>query len=451
MRKRALLLVTGALIVGSIVVLILWDRDEATEVLLSDGRLFRIEAVTFGTNHLVGHGDWWLFPLRKVLPGPLVQFLTPTRGQSRYITDRPTLVVWVHAYDPSKGQYVDCQGVTAAFVDEHGDIYPANGSGHGSFGGPSGANFNRQDHIFNVFPRRPKRLKLRLAPWRSDRASFVEFANPAVQAQGAAWTPEPLPAAHRVGDLEVALEELTIKTNGGPTRSWEPTSQHWQPLFKLSHGGRPATDWEPPGWVAEDATGNRGQTLGLHEPVLKFIPTTRPKPEAISDATRRWQLPPTSLQTIGKGVQWNTNNVLHDVSVTVIGLFPPGAYTFSEGQLTSPPGPVMANLGWTGMSKQVSPGRSQHWSTHTTTNYVAYVRRVLRNPEQRIAVALRDDQGRTSWGRSTTSNELDGFVFDLPQGAREAALEIILLDPIQTEFVVKPALVESSANSSQEQ
>ena len=40
-----------------------------------DGRLFRIEAVTFGTNHVVGHSDWWLFPLRKILPDRIIQFL----------------------------------------------------------------------------------------------------------------------------------------------------------------------------------------------------------------------------------------------------------------------------------------------------------------------------------------------------------------------------------------
>jgi hypothetical protein len=130
MRKRVLLLVAGILILGLIVFLILWNLGETPEVRLSDGRLFRIEAVTFGTNHVVGRGDWWLFPLRKVLPGRIVQFLTPTRGQSIVTTDRPSLLVWVHAYDPSKGQYVDCQGVTAAFVDELGDVYPANGLGH---------------------------------------------------------------------------------------------------------------------------------------------------------------------------------------------------------------------------------------------------------------------------------------------------------------------------------
>ena len=47
--RTGLFLVGCGLIVG--VVLILWDRSDMTEIRLSDGRLFRIEAVTFGTNH----------------------------------------------------------------------------------------------------------------------------------------------------------------------------------------------------------------------------------------------------------------------------------------------------------------------------------------------------------------------------------------------------------------
>jgi hypothetical protein len=447
MRKRVLSLVGCGLIVG--VVLILWDRSDMTEVRLSDGRLFRIEAVTFGTNHVVGHSDWWLFPLRKILPDRIVQFFTPTRGQSRGSTERPALVVWVHAYDPSTGRYVDCQGVNAAITDERGDVYPANGTGHGSFGDKS--NFNRQDYIFNVFPRRSKRLQLRLTPWKSDQSSVVEFANPAGKCVAASWTPEPIPATHQVGELEVALQELRIKTNGTPTRYWEPQTRHWEPVFQLSRVGKPATDWESPEWVAEDATGNRGQTLGLHEPLLKFIVTTRPKPEAVSDLTRRWQLPWTDLQTIGKGVEWNTNHTLGDVSVTIIGLFPPGSYTFSQGQLTNPPSPVMANNGWTGMRMQVGMGRFQDWQTHTTTNYVAYVRRVVRNPEQRIAVGLRDDEGRVWWGQSTTSGEIISFVLAVPPGTRRVALEVTLLEPVQTEFVVKPPVLDRNANTNRQQ
>jgi len=129
------------------------------------------------------------------------------------------------------------------------------------------------------------------------------------------------------------------------------------------------------------------------------------------------------------------------MSITVIGLFPPGAYTFAQGQLTNAPGPTAANQGWTGMSKQVAPGKWQHWQTFTTTKCVAFVRRILSNPEQRLAVSLRDEAGRASWGQCDTSEERDAilpFVFNLQSGTQPVALDLVLLEPVQTEFVVKP-------------
>ena len=119
MVKRVLLVAMS--VVGAGILLILLVKltapgtAEQRQVRLSDGRLFRVEAVTFGTNHVVGWGDGWLVPLRKILPSAAVQFLTPTRGQSRQTTDSPTLVVWVHARDAS-GKYVDCQGVRASLT-----------------------------------------------------------------------------------------------------------------------------------------------------------------------------------------------------------------------------------------------------------------------------------------------------------------------------------------------
>ena len=275
MVKRVLLVVmtvAGAGIVLTLLVKLMAPGPaEQRQVRLSDGRLFRIEAVTFGTNHVVGWSDGWLVPLRKVLPNPAVQFLTPTRGQSRQATDSPTLVVWVYARDAS-GKYVDCQGVRASFIDDQGDVYPANSYANGSFS----KGFSREAYLFQVFPRRSAQLKLQLAPWRSDETSTLLIANPCRRTAVAAWTPETLPATRRVQGVEFRLESLVIQTNGGPQRTWEPLSLHWQPVFSLSAGGEPATNWTTPEWEAEDATGNRGQTLGLHEPMLKFIATTYP-------------------------------------------------------------------------------------------------------------------------------------------------------------------------------
>ena len=238
------------------------------------------------------------------MPTAAVQFFTPTKGQSRQATDVPALIVWVHARDAS-GKYVDCQGVRTSFVDDQGDVYSANSYAHGAFF----KGFNREAYVFDVFPRRPAQLKLQLAPCRSEKTSTLAIANPCERTPVAAWTSETLPATRRVEEVEFRLESLAIQTNGGPQRAWEPLSLHWQPVFSLNAGGNPATNWTTPEWEAEDASGNRGQTLGLHEPMLKFLATTYPKPEAITDEARRWRLPVVGLPTGPQGVQWQTNQV----------------------------------------------------------------------------------------------------------------------------------------------
>jgi hypothetical protein len=110
MRRRLLLWTSAGLILVLLGFLIFFRNGERVEVRLSDGRLFRIEAITFGTNHVVGWSDSWLVPLRKIFPARWIQFITPSRGQSRLSTECPALVVWVHALDESITKQVDCQG-----------------------------------------------------------------------------------------------------------------------------------------------------------------------------------------------------------------------------------------------------------------------------------------------------------------------------------------------------
>lgn len=159
--------------------------------------------------------------------------------------------------------------------------------------------------VFHVFPRRSARLKLQLSPWRSEKTSPLVIANPCRRTSVAAWTPQTLPATRRVEEVEFRLASLVVQTNGGSQREWEPLRLHLQPVFSLSAGGGPATNWTTPEWEAEDATGNRGQTLGLHEPMLEFNATIYPKPEAIADNARRWRLPLVNLPATPHGVQWH--------------------------------------------------------------------------------------------------------------------------------------------------
>ncbi len=64
--RLAAVIVIGAVIVLALLLMLSGLRfSKQQQVLLSDGRRFHIEAVTFGTRHVVGWNDWWLVPLRQ--------------------------------------------------------------------------------------------------------------------------------------------------------------------------------------------------------------------------------------------------------------------------------------------------------------------------------------------------------------------------------------------------
>jgi hypothetical protein len=96
------------------------------------------------------------------------------------------------------------------------------------------------------------------------------------------------------------------------------------------------------------------------------------------------------------------------------------------------------------MSQQVAPGRWRKWATIGTTNYTAFLRWPVGKAEQRLAVGLRDGQGRVTWTQCRRSEGADGvfaLAFDTPlEAAQEVSLEVVLLEPLHAEFVVRPGL-----------
>src|SRR5436190_617728 len=77
----------------------------------SDGRIFQIEAVTFGKAHQVGTQSILNERFGRWMPQKVRQLLEPERPRSRMHFEEPALVVWLTAIDPATGKHVDCQGV----------------------------------------------------------------------------------------------------------------------------------------------------------------------------------------------------------------------------------------------------------------------------------------------------------------------------------------------------
>jgi hypothetical protein len=431
----------GALLLSAGVILGLSKpRGPLAKVPLADGRILQIERVTFGTDHRVGTPSFLLDRFGYWLPWKWRQALEPKQGENRIHLDQPGLVVWVNALDPVTGKAVDCQGIRLEFVDEHGDLFGAPNSSW--FGGQ---NFWRVGHSFYAFPRETQKLTLHITPWKTNVTSRVEIANPHITAP-ARWSGAPLPQHASFGNLEIALTALQMRTNGGPKKYWEAPARYWEPAWALRQDGEPAAGWDKPEWLAEDATGNRGQYLGVHQPVLRFTATVYPAATNRESSVLVAALPQIVLtNAMTNIVWWNMKSRVEAEEILALGLFPKGIHTFSEGNYStncpSPMGPTRggAPSGWVGTSKRISPVQVQHWAGHYTPSPVIYLHVPSLDSTNHLAIRLRDEQGRYFLAKPEPQGSSGGimpFLIDLPPEVKAVVPEIILLKPLRAEFLV---------------
>ena len=408
-------------------------------VQLADGRILQVEGVTFGTRHQIGRRSL-VERFEPWLPQRVNQFFAPRFPRSEINLEQPALVVWVNALNPTTGKHVDCQGIRVEFVDQAGDLFGEETSSW--FGGTA---FWRVGHVFRTFPRTQHTLTLQVTPWNTHAGVRLELPNPHITAF-ATWSGEPLPQQKRVGNLEVVLTELLMRTNGGPSKSWQTCSRYWEPIWELRQTGKPAVGWDAPEWVAEDPTGNRGQFVGVHQPVLRFSAEFYPSATNTEAALLLGRSPEATLASLHSNIWWNLELHAGTNEVVVLGLFPPGTYVFSEGRCETNPairfGATIggAPSGWVGSSDRVSPYKVQFWDGHYTPVPVIYLRSPRLAASERLAIRLRDEQGRYWLTKPEPEGAREGimpFMVDLPPEVKAIAAEIVLLKPVQAEFTVQ--------------
>jgi hypothetical protein len=406
---------------------------------IADGRIFQIEGVSYGKKHAIGEPALIYEHFRPWLPNRLRQWLEPKHPKSTITTERPTLVVWVNALDPKGGTNIDCQGVRVEFVDSQGQIFSAETSSW--YGGSS---FWRVGHVFYVYPRDESQLNLQIVPWRTNRASNIRIANPNV-VRPASWTGEPLPQTKTVGDVELELAQVIVHTNGGGKKYWEGPAAYCEPIWKFRKDGKELNGWTDPEWIAEDPLGNRGKFLGIHQPVLRFLATVYPKADNLAAAPAIAILPPINLSQLITNIWWNTVCTAGTNTILAMGVCPPGVHVFIDGQYdTNSPsgmGPVHggARTGWTGQSWRTTPLQVKHKDGHYTPDPTIYVRAPdLKEPE-RLAVRLRDNEGKYWEATPEPQGSPQGihpFMFQVPTNITTVVPEIVVLKPIQAEFMV---------------
>jgi hypothetical protein len=407
---------------------------------LGDGRILRVEAVTYGVDHHVGNkgSDNLLWRLTAWVPWLYQHFASSNPESSITGLDVPSLVVWVNAVNAVTGTNVDCQGIRVELVNEHDELF---GTATSSWSG--GQRFWRVGHVFKVYPRDETNLTLRVTNWRNGKSILAKIPNPYV-VRPAEWTGADLPQQTTAGDLNIVLANLRLRANNVLPEYYQTRIVYWKPVWELRRGTNKVGGWSEAEWFAEDPLGNRGQYLGTNQPFLRFSATFYP--EATNTAAAELlatlpQSPVTNQQTVlwwNQAARQGTNDIL------VLGLFPPGTRVFEGSHLlTNPPvsmGPVLGGgpSGWTGMSRAVSPMKVVHYSSHySMADSVIYVSAPDLSGPARLAIRLRDEQGRTWDAKAEDSaNGIHPFLVELPPDVTQVTPELIFLPSVTATFTV---------------
>jgi hypothetical protein len=419
------------------------SRKPLASAALGDGRILQVEAVTYGTNHHIGAlASEVGRRLNAWLPRRLRLRLAPKNPAADINgLENPSLVVWVNAVSAQTGTNVDCQRIRVELVDEQGEHYAEDNSYW--FGDEQ---FWRAGHAFQVFPRSQAKLILQVTAWKSDQTNLMVFPNPHV-VHPAVWTGMDLPQQKQAGDLTIVLTGLRLSTNGVPSHYWEARSVYWEPVWDLLRGNEKIGGWDSPEWIAEDPTGNRGRHLGTHQPVLRFSAVFYPAATNAEAAQSLASLPQTVMTDPQSIVWWNQTVHYEAQDISILGLFPAGSYVFNQGAfLTNPPvsmGRVIggAPSGWTGQSVTVNPLKVANYHGHySTTQSVIYVSAPKWRGKTRLAMRLRDDQGRLWVADPEPEGANDGiypFLVNLPPEVNRVTPELVVLKPVEAEFMAK--------------
>lgn len=208
---KVLLLLLVLIAAGLALVSLLQTPPPPTgSIILPDGSWARIEAVTYGTNHLVGPRLAHVAGRMPQSIRNLMQRFIGRPAAMRFMTTTPTpqLVVWLNRgmvvvpFPATQGSLTCVLGDTNGFTSGRVLNFPAR--------------YPLEYPGFSVWPRREREIMVNIYHHPTTGAVFrcggIVFPNPFYQ-RYPRWKPELLPSVKLADDVEVTLEKLSTGHN----------------------------------------------------------------------------------------------------------------------------------------------------------------------------------------------------------------------------------------------
>lgn len=235
-----------------ITLLLVYGRERPPQVTyqLNDGTTVYLKAVTFGKKHQVSKNMWvsW-FPFPK--------------ESYDQVTERESLVFWLFLEPKTARNTVAYNWSTLNTVlDENGCWVLQQDSKSSTFGprvrpGVPESKLYVKPIIVEAFPRRGKKLVLRLADVRGSEPTLEFEADNPVRKEFPEWKADSLPLTRTIGNVTLTLDELTTDKPLEPgVRPAVGRPHYTRANFSIREAYIPTNAWEPVEISISDATGN---------------------------------------------------------------------------------------------------------------------------------------------------------------------------------------------------
>lgn len=425
----------------------------ANEYLMPDGKVLRIEGVSWGKTHRL---DFEYSP-----PGPW-GFWNRRRQPITHGLGVDQLVVWMTCHDARTGQSLDFDWWSGSVaIDAHGDEIPDDNPqlwqmGLHSTSSGGGTRPYRADRtsydtwlVFSSFPAfrtDQGRFRLQVKNLAGEVATTIELTHPSPPAVQT-WQAEELPATKTNGDVAVTLKRLHANFHWNTINGVRKKYWYYSPDATVSVNDQLAADWYVSLLETADPLGNQqhyGQSLSIREPAWKVRLAASRAQTSKFTAAETWTLMDLPLPEKDTAPPRSDSQTIDGVTVTLIALAGSGKTSYSIATPSlSGYGNFSSSSGGSAFGSSTKVESKRNGSTATSSVEANWPHLTLdavgMTPLHRLYLLAKDDQGRNvETQQSYHYAGLQSFFFKTEPDAKSLTLSIIVHKGREFEFFIKP-------------
>mgnify|MGYP007046914349 CR=1 FL=1 len=416
-------------IAASCVIMLMPDGTPSTvpSFTLPDGRVVRLEAVTYGKKHEYRSGSLFIEKLQKMLPYGMRDMLGPRVQVMRSSYSEDLLIPWVSVDSGPSGRSPNYDSIR--IVADTGEGLSVNSRSGGDE--INGRRFMRPN--VRIFPRRDQSFKL---IGKIDKQEFtLTVPNPLWPLTVPEWTAVEIPASVETGGFTITLKK------GQLYRRRDGVS--FSPFFGVAENGETRDDWFDFTWQLADATGNQGYALFTNEPVWRVDAKAYRKAGARWATNEYHEFKLESMPASGEIQEHFIIQTVQGVDLRALWIGGPGHFEISNRVVTlaDPYVPGMGN----GFSSSSSGGSRVDWKVEWKRDkHWIMIEAPYRPGDLRLSAFVRDATGKEAKVRRSGSMGAGGFYshfieVEKVKDGEKYTVRLAPQEPLQAEFFIAPA------------